>query len=90
MIDTSSDILYGYDASITSLLFQTGYLTIKGYDEEWRLYKLGIPNREVEEGPFEGMLNIIRENRGQDNLSFIRKLVITLREGQASPSRNIT
>ena len=30
------------------LLFQTGYLTIKGYDRESRLYRLGYPNYEVE------------------------------------------
>ena len=31
------------------LLVQTGYLTIKGYDRERRLYTLGYPNREVED-----------------------------------------
>lgn len=38
--------------SITALLFQTGYLTIKGYDKEWKLYKFGIPNREIEAALF--------------------------------------
>lgn len=33
---------------IIPLLFQTGYLTIKGYTPERRLYKLGYPNFEVE------------------------------------------
>ena len=32
------------------LLFQSGYLTIKGYDERFNLFKLGLPNKEVEEG----------------------------------------
>jgi len=31
-----------------SLLFQTGYLTIKGYDKASRLYQLSYPNYEVE------------------------------------------
>jgi hypothetical protein len=31
-----------------SLLFQTGYLTIKGYDKASRLYRLSYPNYEVE------------------------------------------
>lgn len=31
------------------LLFQSGYLTIKGYDPEFREYTLGYPNREVKE-----------------------------------------
>lgn len=32
------------------LLFQTGYLTITGYDDETREYTLSFPNREVEIG----------------------------------------
>lgn len=30
------------------LLYQTGYLTIKGYDERFKKYILGLPNEEVE------------------------------------------
>lgn len=33
-----------------ALFFQTGYLTIKGYDPKTRFYRLGFPNLEVEEG----------------------------------------
>ncbi len=32
------------------LLYQTGYLTIKGYDAEFRSYALGYPNEEVRYG----------------------------------------
>ncbi|MDE7347633.1 MAG: ATP-binding protein [Muribaculaceae bacterium] len=32
-----------------ALLFETGYLTIKSYNEEKRLYTLGLPNMEVAE-----------------------------------------
>ena len=31
-------------------IYQSGYLTIKGYDKEFGIYRLGFPNREVEEG----------------------------------------
>lgn len=34
--------------AIVPLLFQTGYLTIKAYDEQRRVYTLGHPNFEVE------------------------------------------
>ncbi|KAF7998301.1 hypothetical protein HCN44_009699 [Aphidius gifuensis] len=34
--------------SLKSLLFQTGYLTIKEYDEENKIYTLSVPNKEVE------------------------------------------
>ena len=32
------------------LFFQTGYLTIKDYDREYREYRLGFPNEEVKNG----------------------------------------
>lgn len=38
------------------LMFQTGYLTIKSYDKVQNAYRVGIPNREVEEGLFNGLL----------------------------------
>jgi len=34
------------------LFYQTGYLTIKGYDPEFRSYALGYPNEEVRYGFF--------------------------------------
>ncbi|MDE6009796.1 MAG: ATP-binding protein, partial [Muribaculaceae bacterium] len=37
------------------LLYQSGYLTIKGYDGLSRQYKLGFPNREVYEGFWESL-----------------------------------
>jgi len=37
------------DLSVLPLLVQTGYLTIKGYDPQRRLYTLSYPNREVED-----------------------------------------
>ncbi|MBL0717398.1 MAG: ATP-binding protein [Desulfosarcina sp.] len=36
------------DLSLIPLLFQTGYLTIKGYDDDFMTYRLGYPNFEVE------------------------------------------
>ena len=38
------------------LLYQSGYLTIKGYDRETGLYDLGLPNKEVRIGFVEGLL----------------------------------
>ena len=40
------------------LLYQAGYLTIKGYDRESESYTLGIPNQEVRVGFSEGLLPI--------------------------------
>lgn len=38
------------------LLYQTGYLTIKDYDEEGEIYTLSIPNQEVRIGYVQGLL----------------------------------
>ena len=51
-VETDADVLnsiYG-DEDPIPVIFQSGYLTIKGYDKEFGLYRLGFPNREVEEG----------------------------------------
>ena len=49
----TSDSLGGIDTMETNpvpILYQSGYLTIKGFDKEFRTYELGFPNKEVEEG----------------------------------------
>ncbi len=52
--DEMSDdyILCGVDSDfiyLESMLYQSGYFTIKDFDERFRIYTLGFPNREVEE-----------------------------------------
>ena len=42
------------------LLFQTGYLTMKGYDPNTRLYKLGYPNQEVKDSLLDNLLSAYR------------------------------
>ena len=44
--------------SALPLLYQSGYLTIKGYDEESEIYTLAIPNQEVRIGYTEGLLPV--------------------------------
>ena len=49
----TADSLSGIDTMETNpvpILYQSGYLTVKGYDKRFRTYTLGFPNREVEEG----------------------------------------
>ena len=36
-------------------LYQSGYLTIKGYNRRSKVYKLGFPNSEVKQGLFEAL-----------------------------------
>ena len=47
------DVLNSIDSASTNpipVIYQSGYLTIKGYDKRFETYFLGFPNREVEEG----------------------------------------
>ncbi|MGM9768693.1 MAG: AAA family ATPase, partial [Candidatus Cryptobacteroides sp.] len=46
------------------VIYQSGYLAIKGYDREFGLYKLGFPNREVENGFLKLSLSIQHTKRG--------------------------
>ena len=91
--ETDSQVLNSIDSESTNpipVIYQSGYLTIKGYDEEFGMYRLGFPNREVEEGfvrfllPFYANVNkvespfeiqkFVREVRFGDYDSFFRRL----------------
>ena len=48
------------------LLYQSGYITIKAYDQETFMYTLGIPNNEVRIGFTEGLLPTYAGLRGSD------------------------
>ena len=45
--------------SIMPLLYQSGYITIKGYDPETELFTLDIPNKEIRVGLYRSLLPII-------------------------------
>lgn len=50
---TSADVLDsidGHDTNPIPVIYQSGYLTIKGYNSRFGTYLLGFPNKEVEEG----------------------------------------
>lgn len=47
--DVLNCIDYG-EANPIPLLYQSGYLTVKGYDNRFNVYTLGFPNDEVESG----------------------------------------
>ena len=49
----TADVLNSVDAESKDpipVIYQSGYLTIKGYDSLFQQYRLGFPNQEVEEG----------------------------------------
>lgn len=52
-VQTTASVLDSIDADNTNpipVIYQSGYLTIKGYNKRFGTYLLGFPNKEVEEG----------------------------------------
>ena len=60
-IDGSEAMAASFDAptenmkSVLPLFYQSGYITIKGYDERGKVYTLGFPNKEVKTGLMESL-----------------------------------
>ena len=70
--------------SALPLLYQSGYLTIKGYDEETETYTLSIPNQEVRIGYTEGLLPAYSGlEAGRVKAGFTMKFWQALRRGDA-------
>lgn len=63
-----------------AMLYQSGYLTIKGYDEKRSTYKLDYPNEEVRKGFMCLMANSYFHIDAVDNQNFILQLDDMLRE----------
>ena len=55
-VNAIQDFRYNDNESIVPLLFQSGYLTIKGYLSQANLFRLGYPNQEVRFGFLEELL----------------------------------
>lgn len=64
------------------LLYQSGYLTIKGYDRESEMYTLSIPNQEVRIGYVKGLLpTYIGMDSGDVQAGFALKFWRALKKG---------
>lgn len=48
-LESGLSVKESYLNNPVALLYESGYITIKGYDDEKRLYTLGLPNKEVAE-----------------------------------------
>ena len=71
------------DENPLPLLYQSGYLTIKGYDPEFHTYRLGFPNREVEEGFVKYLIPFFSPNKAEKPQVFIAQFVKDIRNGNA-------
>ena len=94
--DLNPKELSGYEASASELdsvqikvdnpiavFYQSGYLTIKGYDKRFKTYTLDYPNDEVKEGFVNFLLPYYTYSRQVNNASIIGQFVQSLERGNA-------
>ena len=70
------------------MIFQSGYLTIKGYDKEFNTYRLDFPNKEVKQG----LITLLANNYLQQEYSLtstIVNIVKALRVGDLDQVRKL-
>lgn len=63
------------------VLYQSGYLTIKGYDPDFRIYNLAYPNGEVRQGFLESLLPAYVHLPGENNTFYVVSFIRDLRKG---------
>jgi len=63
------------------ILFQSGYLTIKAFDPEFRLYRLGFPNDEVKYGFLDNLVPVFTSIAKDASGLFIGNFVRDIRKG---------
>ncbi len=67
--------------TIIPLFYQSGYMTIKDYDEESELYELAIPNNEIRTGLFRSlMLHYLDRNSAKGNTA-VSQMAVLIRRG---------
>ena len=63
------------------LLYQAGYLTIKGYEPELGIYHLGFPNREVRHGFLNFLSRYYTPSRTESGMMLVSKMLREIRSG---------
>ena len=83
--EVTADVLNSIDAESTNpipVIYQSGYLTIKGYKSEFKKYILGFPNEEVAEGFIKYLAPFYLDNREKRSVFDIEKFTSDVREGK--------
>jgi hypothetical protein len=81
----TSDMLNSIDSMSEDpipVIYQSGYLTIKDYDKEFRMYELGFPNKEVKNGFMNYLLPYYTPIKKTDTVFFIASFVDDVRKGR--------
>ncbi len=82
--DVTSDVLNSIDAESSNpipVIYQSGYLTIKGYDNRFKLYRLGFPNEEVEEGFIKYLAPFYLDDKTKRSEFDVRSFTIDVEQG---------
>lgn len=64
-----------------AVIYQSGYLTIKGYGEEFDIYQLGFPNEEVSEGFINYLMPYYMPMEKNESAYFIANFISDVRKG---------
>lgn len=70
------------------MIFQAGYLTVKGYDPEFEMYQLDYPNNEVKQGLITLLANDYL-GLNDSAISWIQGIVKSLRQGDLEQTRKL-
>ena len=84
--EVTTDVLNSIDVMNENplpLIYQSGYLTIKDYDEVFDVYTLGFPNREVETGFIKFLVPYYLPRPTASGVFSVRNFVREIQGGQA-------
>ena len=84
--EVGSTLLTDVDSAFANpvpFLYQAGYLTIKDYDKEYKLYKVGFPNKEVKDGFLNYLLNFYAPVQAESTNALISRMSRDIRSGNA-------
>ncbi len=83
--EVTADVLNSIDAESHDpipVIYQSGYLTIKGYKERFKKYVLGFPNEEVEEGFVKYLTPFYLDNRERRSVFDVEKFYYDVEDGK--------
>ena len=83
-VEATDDELRNYTIESVNpipLFYQTGYLTICGYDDEFELYSLRFPNNEVKYGFLNSLIPYILGPENDENPVSLRYMLMDLKKG---------
>lgn len=84
-IEVTADLLGSLDSIDTNplpIVYQSGYLTLRGYDKEFEMYRLGFPNLEVERGFTRFLIPYYTKLKSDQGQLFVANFVKELRGGK--------